>query len=351
MAVHTFWAVPAEALQQYPAFRNSVNISPDDLLYLDKEAQVWLEPSSSADPIYRDSSQEWQAICARYTSPAAAAVPVPSLPLHKWNVGFKWQRTQQPLHFFSDSQIDFFDENGWVVLKDAVSPDVVEQLISETDRAEREGEEKLRQMRGRRAFIARADEITFTTHLVNRSPFMRKFYGSQLFRDIGHDLIGPDVRLYWDQAVYKKPGVSKPFPWHQDNGYTFVEPQAYLTCWVGLTEANEDNGCMWFVPGVHKLGTIFHELTDIGYACYKTNPPEAVPVPTTSGTVIVMSSLTPHMTGGNSTNTIRRALVSQFVPDGAVAVTEDAWGKIERTPADRPDRQFKILEHNRPVEV
>ena len=78
-------------------------------------------------------------------------------------------------------------------------------------------------------FIARAGEITFTTHLVTRSSALRAFCASRLFQNLAHDLIGPDVRLYWDQAVYKKPGTRADFPWHQDNGYTFIEPQEYLT--------------------------------------------------------------------------------------------------------------------------
>ena len=37
-------------------------------------------------------------------------------------------------------------------------------------------EEALREMEGGRFFIARADEITFTTHLVIRSPLLRRFH-------------------------------------------------------------------------------------------------------------------------------------------------------------------------------
>src|SRR5690606_22202254 len=96
-----------------------------------------------------------------------------------------------------------------------------------------------------RLFIARAGEITFSTHLVLRSALLRAFCASPLFQDLGHDLIGPDVRLYWDQAVYKKPEADRDFPWHQDNGYAFVEPQQYLTCWVALSDATLENGCPW----------------------------------------------------------------------------------------------------------
>jgi len=34
-----------------------------------------------------------------------------------------------------------------------------------------------------------------------------------------------------DQAVYKKPAIPR-IPVHQDNGYTYIEPQQYLTCWL-----------------------------------------------------------------------------------------------------------------------
>ncbi|WP_299554110.1 phytanoyl-CoA dioxygenase family protein, partial [Seonamhaeicola sp.] len=30
----------------------------------------------------------------------------------------------------------------------------------------------------------------------------------------------------------------------------------HLTCWVGLDDASEDNGCLYFVPGSHKWGLL-----------------------------------------------------------------------------------------------
>ena len=95
--------------------------------------------------------------------------------------------------------------------------------------------EALKGLDGGKFFISRAEEITFTTHLVTQSDILKKFSKHQVFSKLCKDLIGPNVRLYWDQAVYKKPGTKDEFPWHQDNGYTFIQPQAYLTCWVALT--------------------------------------------------------------------------------------------------------------------
>ena len=103
------------------------------------------------------------------------------------------------------------------------------------------------------------------------------------------DLIGGDVRLYWDQAVYKKADTQEDFPWHQDNGYTFVNPQAYLTCWMPLTDTDETNGCPWVIPKLHKMGTLKHDVTELGYKI-KLDDSEAIPVPAKAGDIVVFSS-------------------------------------------------------------
>ena len=159
-----------------------------------------------------------------------------------------------------------------------------------------------------------------------------EFTRSALLTDVCADLIGPDVRLYWDQAVYKKPGTESPFPWHQDNGYAFVEPQQYLTCWVALTDATEENGCPWVVPGLHRRGTLAHEYSDIGFVCLR-DPDDAVAVPARAGSIVVFSSLTPHSTGPNRTGDVRKAYIVQYAPSGAEVVRPEPGGGELRIPA------------------
>jgi ectoine hydroxylase-related dioxygenase (phytanoyl-CoA dioxygenase family) len=263
---------------------------------------------------------------------------------HERNQGFVWADHAGPFRIISDAQAHSYDELGYFVLEDALTPAEVDQVVAEIDPLEVRQEELLRQEFDGKFFIARADEITFTTHLVLHSETLRRFTASALFVGLCADLIGSDVRLYWDQAVYKKPETAAPFPWHQDNGYAFVEPQQYLTCWIALTDATVDNGCPWVVPRLHRRGTLAHEYSDIGFVCL-SDPPDAVAVPARRGSIVVFSSLTPHSTGPNTTDDIRKAYIVQFAPDGAQVVRAKPGGDVVHVPADDESRQYRIVQN------
>jgi phytanoyl-CoA hydroxylase len=262
--------------------------------------------------------------------------------VHELNRSFTWVDHGGPFRTLTREQARHYDELGYFVLEDALSPADVAALLEAIDPFEARQEEMLRTLEGGRFFIARADEITFTTHLVLRSALLRSFTTSALLADLCADLVGPDVRLYWDQAVYKKPGTESPFPWHQDNGYAFVEPQQYLTCWVALTDATEENGCPWVVPGLHRLGTLAHEYSDIGFVCLR-EPADAVAVPASAGSIVVFSSLTPHSTGPNLTEEVRKAYIVQFAPKGAAVIRSEPGGQPTRISADDESRQYEVL--------
>ena len=261
---------------------------------------------------------------------------------HALNTRFEWQSRRGPLRRLSEAQARDYDEQGFFRLEGAFAPEVMAEVRAAIDPFEARDEEMIRGLGGK-VFIARADEITFTVHLVKRSRLLRDFCASAVFADLAHDLIGSDVRLYWDQAVYKKPGADEPFPWHQDNGYTFVEPQQYLTCWVALTDATAENGCPWVVPGLHRRGTLRHELGDLGFVCLEGDPPDAVPVPARAGDVVVLSSLTPHATGPNRTTEVRKTYIVQLAPDGAEVLQQGVDGATTRIRADASDRQYPVL--------
>jgi len=66
-------------------------------------------------------------------------------------------------------------------------------------------------------------------------------------------LLGGSVRFWHDQLFCKPPHHGGVVAWHQDYSYwTRTQPMAHLTCWIGLDDADEDNGCVLYVPGSHQ---------------------------------------------------------------------------------------------------
>jgi ectoine hydroxylase-related dioxygenase (phytanoyl-CoA dioxygenase family) len=120
--------------------------------------------------------------------------------------------------------------------------------------------------------------------------------------------------------------------WHQDNGYAYIDPQHYLTCWVASTDATVETGCPWVVPYAHRLGTLSQSwnatmhgwgadglgdfLGSRAYGQPKSSAAECCEV--LAGAIVVFSSLAPHMTGHNTLcGFVRKAHILQYITDGA----------------------------------
>jgi phytanoyl-CoA hydroxylase len=270
--------------------------------------------------------------------------------LHPWNRGFAWEPSPPPYRRLTDDQVAAFDRDGFVVVEDVFDAATVAEVVGETDRFEAGVEAYLADLEDQRISIAEAGAITFTTHLVTRSPLLAGFARDAFFSGVCADLVGPDVNLYWDQAVYKKPEKPRRFPWHQDNGYAFVEPQQYLTCWVALTDATADNGCPQVARGRHRAGTLAHTYVEpLGWECFD-DPGDVAVAEVGAGGVVVFSSLTPHLTGPNVTADVRKAYILQYAPAGAEVLQGRPPGEpTGRTPADDPGRQFPVVRGGEPV--
>ncbi|HET8931151.1 MAG TPA: phytanoyl-CoA dioxygenase family protein [Acidimicrobiales bacterium] len=271
---------------------------------------------------------------------------------HAWNTGFTWQDRTGPFRRLTEEQVARFDTDGYLVLPEVLDADELVAVVAALDRFEAETDAALAQADGGRVLIAETGAITFTTHLVERSSVAAQVSRHPVLLDVCADLISGDVSLYWDQAVYKKPTKPRRFPWHQDNGYTYVEPQQYLTCWMALTDASRANGCPMVAPGLHRLGTLAHTYVDpLGYECFTDPPVAAVAAEVPAGGAVVFSSLTPHLTGPNTTDGVRKAYILQYAPTGAVALRGDpeVGPPTAREPCAHPARQYQVLRDRRPV--
>ena len=272
----------------------------------------------------------------------STAEPIDAPPrLHPLNQDFCWRDARSDgLRRLSADEVRQFNQRGFFVHRGAFTPDEIASVTAVIDPLERANDDFVREQKGGRHRLTTTGAITFTAHIVSKSPVLEAFARHPAIKDICHDLIGDDVRLYWDQSVYKKTQLPQEFPWHQDNGYTFIEPQQYLTLWIPLVDVDEENGCPWIAPRLHSLGTLAHWVTDIGLVCLNAAP-GAVAAPARAGDIVVFSSLAPHRTGPNlRQDTVRKAYILQYAPDGAMTRLPDGQVLAQSDPV----RQFKILE-------
>lgn len=73
-------------------------------------------------------------------------------------------------------------------------------------------------------------------------------------------ILGRDI-LLWYSVIFVKPAQSKgEVPWHQDSTYWALERDEGVTVWVALSEVNESNGCVEYLPGSHHLQNIKHSI-------------------------------------------------------------------------------------------
>ncbi len=260
---------------------------------------------------------------------------------HPLNIEFEWEDVPatRPLKYLSAEQVRDFDRNGFIVIPGALSDAELAEVEDAIDPIEADYEQFVVAEQGGSFRLTQSGAITFPAHILRQSDVLRRFAAHPVIGDICQDLVGGTVRLYWDQSVYKKTGKKQEFPWHQDNGYTFIEPQQYLTFWIPLLDVDVENGCPWIVPGLHRGGTLEHWPTPIGLKCLE-EADDAVAVPARKGDIILFSSLAPHRTGPNlREGTVRKAYILQYAPDGAHTVVDG-----EPVAQNDDERQFVIAQ-------
>ncbi len=158
----------------------------------------------------------------------------------------------------------------------------------------------------------------------HRSDVVLQYYFNGPLVDIAEQFVGPNIKGVTSQLTFKMRGNNKPFGWHQDNGYGELDPYNTLTTLTALDDADEENGCLWIIPGSHKQGQINVEHSIADKASGKSIELEvdespAIPVHMKAGEAIVFHCWTLHKSDGNrSKNRDRRILFLRYADADAV---------------------------------
>jgi hypothetical protein len=171
-------------------------------------------------------------------------------------------------------------------------------------------------------------------------------------------LLGPNL-LCWSATFFAKPPKTTGYvAWHQDITYWGLEPaQEVLTCWLALTEAREENGCMSMLPGSHETSLRNHKFilgTDnmlMGGQEVTLSAAELERTVSTEldiGQMSIHHSKTLHGSLGNHSSHPRIGLAIQYMPtsvqqvaaagDAAMLVRgEDSYGHFAHEPSPVAD--------------
>ncbi|RKP53024.1 phytanoyl-CoA dioxygenase family protein [Cohnella endophytica] len=151
-------------------------------------------------------------------------------------------------------------------------------------------------------------------------------------------LIGPDVYALQSMMFLNPPGKGGQ-GWHQDSCYIKTHPDTLIGAWIALEEADEDNGCLWVVPGsnhepvyppaevgggnvhavdafadlhnVHNVSHLDDEVNTLSKVVANYPPP--IPVPLSPGDVLFFHSHLLHRSYPNrTTDRYRRSYVLHY---------------------------------------
>ena len=200
------------------------------------------------------------------------------------------------------SEVASFRVDGWLVLRDVLSVDLVADLdaaVTEVAGWATNGGPGLHHFEQTTAGAVLARSEDFLPHHL----FLRDFICSGLISAVLEELFGERSVLFKEKINYKHPGGGGFAP-HQDAAaYRFVDH--HISCMVPLDPATEANGCLHVARGFEhgKMATDERgRLTDEAVAELAWEPVELE-----RGDLLFFDSYTPHRSETNTTDRSRRA--------------------------------------------
>ena len=139
-------------------------------------------------------------------------------------------------------------------------------------------------------------------------------------------------KLLQSMYIFKQPRIGGEVTCHVDHTYLWTEPQTVIGFWFAIDDATTENGCMWALPGGHRLPvktrnrlspdrkSTFNEIFDP--TPYPTTG--LVPLEAPRGTLILLNGTLPHRSGPNTSDKPRHAYTIHAI-DGMADYPSDNW--------------------------
>ena len=144
----------------------------------------------------------------------------------------------------SAQQIKYYNEKGYIAPIDVLSNQEASEIRKEIETIEKKWPDALKG-HGRNY-----------VHLI--SPVFNKLCLNKKILDAVESIIGKNILICGTTLFIKNPNEKGFVSFHQDAKYIGLEPHNWVTAWIAITDANEENGCMQMWPRSHKKNLIHH---------------------------------------------------------------------------------------------
>jgi len=227
-------------------------------------------------------------------------------------------------------QIDLFHKDGYVIVKNFLTPAAVEKLYNTAigDNTMENNAINVTDQTGKNSklslwFTPGNDVFGYLT----RSESMVNGVAALLDSDA-------PVCHFHSKLMQKEPKVGGAWEWHQDYGYwyknQFMFPDQLISVMVALTPANKQNGCLQVIKGSHKLGRINHGFAgeQVGADMVMVNNAlqtmDLVYVEIESGDALFFHSNILHRSEANLSDHPRWSIISCYASQSNLAYNENS---------------------------
>ncbi len=222
------------------------------------------------------------------------------------------QQLRDP-YTLTPQQIESFQRDGYIKLKQVLSPGALTLLRQQMTALLNKAEERLGSRFG-------SLEMMWLENAI-----IKKFVFSERLARLAAELLGVSaIRLYHDNALSKKPGCGRT-PWHYDGHHFPIATDNVCTVWIPLQPIIDCMGPLGFAKGLdvlEKVKDIPFNKFDVSYdksisERFREHHIEVDMSPFDLGEVSFHHNLNFHTAGPNLTNAPRMVLATTYFEDGA----------------------------------
>jgi len=204
----------------------------------------------------------------------------------------------------SSNQLQEYNDNGYVAPIEVLTKDQAFEIRKEIENIEAKWPDELKG--AGRNYV----------HMI--SPILDEVCHNSKMLDAVESIIGKNILICGTTLFIKNPYEKGFVSFHQDATYIGLEPHNWVTAWLAITDANEENGCMRMWSGSHKDNIKHHEQKyDEGNLLTRGQTVENVPLDQTTPLVLKAGQMSLHHptivhgSGLNKTNDRRIGFVVQ----------------------------------------